>query len=158
MATFQNEGKLIRFRPDHGKRRFRQAGFSLVEVAIASLVIAIFIASILTTVTSGYAILDRSRETLRANQILQQELETVRTYNWTEMTNSANFGTTNYTDKGISYSVTRSVTNYYNSTNYSTNYMKKVTISVIWTNAPGKVITKDMTTLIVQSGLNDYIY
>lgn len=144
--------------PRSDKRRSRMAGFSLIEVAIASLVIAIFIASILTTVTSGYAVLDRSRETLRANQILQQELETLRTYSWSQVTNTANFYTTNYTDQGISYSVTRMLTNYNNSTSYSTNYMRKVTVRVVWTNAPGKSISKDMTTVITQGGLNDYIY
>lgn len=145
-------------RPGHGKRTSRRAGFSLLEVSISSLVIAIFISSILTTVISGYAVLDRSRETLRANQIIQQELETLRTYSWSQVTNAANFYTTNYADQGNSYKVTRMLTNYNNSTSYSTNYMRKVTVSVVWTNGPGKTITKDMTTLISQGGLNDYIY
>lgn len=133
-------------------------GFSLVEVSIAMLVIAILIASILTTVTHGFSILSRSRETLRANQILQQELETIRTYSWLQMTNSANFASTNSTDQGITYSITRAATNFYNSTSYCSNNMKQVTITVTWTNSSGTVESKSMTTVVNKGGLNDYLY
>jgi len=107
---------------------------------------------------AGIRILTRSRQTLRANQILQQELETIRTYSWSSVTNSSNYGATNYLDGQILYNVSRSVAAYANSTSYGTNNMRKVTITITWTNAPGKIITKDMTTLFAQGGLNDYIY
>lgn len=130
----------------------------MVEVCIATLVLGILIGSILTVVTQAYVILSRSRETLRANQILQQEMETIRTYSWSQMTNSSNFGSATYTDQGVRYSVSRSVSNCSNSTSYGTNYMKQVTVTVTWTNMSGQAISKNMTTLITQGGLNDYIY
>lgn len=141
-----------------GVYRRQAGGFSLIEVAIASLVIGILVASILSTVTHGFSILSRFRQTLRANQILQQELETIRTYSWSQMTNASNFGSSNYYDGSLLYVSTRSITNYSNSTTYGTNYMKKVTVSITWTNAPGKVANKTMTTLFTQGGLNDYLY
>lgn len=141
-----------------GPYRRRAGGFSLIEVAIATLVIGILVASILSTVTHGFSILARSRQTLRANQILQQDIETIRTYSWSQMTNAANFGSSNYYDGSLLYVTTRSITNYSNSTSYGTNYMKKVTVSITWTNAPGKVVNKTMTTLFTQGGLNDYLY
>ncbi len=140
------------------RSRATTAGFNLIEVTIATLVVGIFVCAILVSVTSGYSVLEKSRETLRANQILQQELETVRTYSWTSMTNSANFGSTNYADSGVSFAVTRSVSNYYNSTSYCTSYMREVTISIAWTNSAGSPMNKDMSTVVSEGGLNDYIY
>ncbi len=140
------------------RRHVRMAGFNLMEVTIATLVVGIFVCAILVTVTSGYSVLEKSRETLRANQILQQELETIRTYNWSAMTNNANFAPTNYTDSGVSFRVTRSVSNYYNNTTYCTNSLLEVTISIFWTNSAGNAMSKDMTTVVSQGGLNDYIY
>jgi prepilin-type N-terminal cleavage/methylation domain-containing protein len=138
--------------------RRSQAGYSLVEVSVAALVVGILIASILSTVTHGFGILARSRETLRAHQILQQEVETVRTYSWSQMTNNVNFGTTNVSDSGVVYWVTRSADSYGNSTNYGSNHLKKVTISIQWTNMTGDSMRKSMTTLVSQNGLNDYLY
>ena len=140
------------------RRTTGQAGFSLVEVSIASLVVAVLIGSILTTVTHGFGILSRSRETVRGNQILQGELETMRTYSWSQITNSGTFTNSTISDGGVIYSVTRSAAQYTNSTTYGSNYMRKVTISILWTNMTGDPITKSMTTLISQGGLDDYIY
>jgi hypothetical protein len=109
-------------------------------------------------VTHGFTILSRSRETVRANQLLQQQLETIRTYNWSQMTNNANFGTTTNQDGGILFYCSSSVQPYTNSTTYGTNNMRKVTVTVTWTNVSGLRITKSMTTLVAQGGLNDYIY
>lgn len=122
------------------------------------LVIGILVASILTTVTHGFGILSRSRETLRGNQILQQEVETIRTYTWSQMTNPANFGATSISDGGLVYYVSKSVAPYTNSTAYGTNNMRMLTVSIVWTNMTGDAITKSMTTLVSQGGLNDYIY
>jgi prepilin-type N-terminal cleavage/methylation domain-containing protein len=140
------------------RRLASRAGFNLIEVSIATLVIGILVASILTTVTHGFGILSRSRETLRGNQILQQELETIRTYTWTQMTNSANFTNSSVSDRGVIYFVTKSVVPYTNSTGYGLTNMRKVTVSILWTNMTGDPITKSMTTLVSQGGLNDYIY
>lgn len=142
----------------HAALRAGAAGFTLVEVSVATLVVGVLIASILTTVLHGFAILAASRQTLRANQILQQELETLRTYSWSQVTNTASYGSTNYLDGQINYLVTRSMMPYANGTSYGTNQMRRVTITIVWTNAPGRVISKNMTTLFTQGGLNDYIY
>jgi prepilin-type N-terminal cleavage/methylation domain-containing protein len=139
------------------RERF-QAGFNIIEVSIATLIIGVLVASILTTITHGFGILSRSRETLRGNQILQQELETIRTYSWTQMTNSANFGSTNIADGGVVYSVAKYVAPYTNSTIYGTNNIRKVTVTIVWTNMNGDQMSKSMTTLVSQGGLNDYIY
>jgi len=135
-----------------------QEGFNLIEVSIATLVVGILVASVLSTLVHGFSILSRSRQTARANQIVQQEMETIRTYTWAQMTNSANFSATNTTDGNIIYSISRSSTNHYNSTSYCTNYMRKVTITITWTNAPGKIMTNALTTVITQGGLNDYFF
>jgi prepilin-type N-terminal cleavage/methylation domain-containing protein len=141
------------------RRRFAaQAGFNLIEVSIASLVVGVLVASVLTTLVHGFSILSRSRQTLSGNQIAQQHMETIRTYTWAQMTNNTYFSATNTTDGNITYSIFRSVTNYSNSTTYGTNYLKKVTVTVTWTNAPGKVMSNQLTTVISQGGLNDYFF
>lgn len=135
-----------------------ESAFSLTEVSFAILVVGVLIAAILSTVTNGFDVLSRSRETLRGNQILQQELETIRTYTWSQMTNTANFGSTNVSDSGVVYTVTRNATPYTTTTSYCTNNMRKVTVVVVWTNMTGEAVTKSMTTLVTQRGLNDFIY
>ena len=91
-------------------------------------------------------------------EILQQELETIRTYTWTQMTNSANFTNATVSDRGVIYYVSKSVVPYTNSTGYGLTNMRKVTVSILWTNMTGDQINKSMTTLVSQGGLNDYIY
>jgi hypothetical protein len=122
------------------------------------LVAAVLIGSILTTITQGFSILTRSREIGRANQILQEELETVRTYSWSNVTNTANFNSTNYTDGGIVYAVSRAVTNSNVSYSYASNNLKEITISLVWTNHSGTVVNLKMSTLVSKAGLNDYLF
>src|SRR6266498_2256567 len=65
--------------------------YSIVEVMVAVFLLGIFIISLFAGLSSGFAVVQLARENLRATQILVQKMESVRLYNWTELTNSAYF-------------------------------------------------------------------
>src|SRR2546423_6347693 len=80
-------------------RRWRRlAGFSLLEASIGMGVIGTVVGAMLSGITAGTMTMRMTRENLRATQIMLEKVETIRLYNWDQVT-------TNY--------IPNSFTNYY---------------------------------------------
>jgi len=62
-----------------------RAAFTLVEVMIAVVITAIMFASLNLGLGQGFAIIKGARENLRATQILQERMETIRLYTWEQL-------------------------------------------------------------------------
>ena len=133
---------------------------TLVAVCIAGMMFLTLYAGF----SSGFAILQLSRENLRGTQILQEKLETLRLYNWDQLTNSSfipssfveNFYPAGQTNVGISYTGTLAVASAPITESYS-NDMRMITVNLQWTSA--KILRKrDMTTFVSRYGLQNYIY
>jgi hypothetical protein len=58
--------------------RRRTAAFSFIEVLVASAICGIMFLTLYAGFSSGFVILQLSRENLRGTQILQEKLETIR--------------------------------------------------------------------------------
>lgn len=144
------------------------AAFTLAEVLVAVLVLAIIATAFYAALSSGFAVVQSSREDLRATQILMQRLEAVRLCRWDQLTNSTfqeqydPFNTTNgsagtvYTGK-VSLSAP---TNVPSACEYFPN-VRLVTVSVAWTNNPASkplAHSREMQTLVARYGLQNYIY
>ncbi len=147
----------------HGKRTFRRA-FTLVEVLVTVAIVGTSFVSLYSGISMGFAIVNVSRENLRAVQVLQEKVETIRLYNWDQI-NSNGFIPTTFcepfypkggTNSGLVYNGTVVVTNAPISETYR-NDLRLVVLNVSWTS--GNVLRqREMQTYISRYGLQNYLY
>jgi len=147
----------------------RQHAFTLMEVMLAVVIIGIEFTGLYVGMTQGFAVVQVARENLRATQILQEKMETIRLYTWDQITDSATpfiprtFTASFYPDQaggtnnqGVLYSGTTTVANTAMTESYKDNF-KQVTVNVSWTS--GNINRqRQMTTLVSRYGLHNYIY
>ena len=145
----------------------RPGAFTLIEVMVAVAIIGVEFVSLYLGMTQGFAIIQLARENLRATQILQEKMETIRLYSWDQITTSG-FIPTNFTaafypagsqtNQGAVYQGTVTITNapVGASSGYG-NDLKLVLVQVNWNS--GRVQRqREMRTLVSQYGLHNYIY
>jgi prepilin-type N-terminal cleavage/methylation domain-containing protein len=142
--------------------------YTLVEVMIAALILAVVATAYYGGLASGFAVTDATREDLRATQILMQRIEAIRLCTWGELSNfSFNepydpLGTTNQTSGALYYGTVSisPATNIPPSLSYASN-VRQVTVSITWTNNnAGRplVHNRQAQTLVARYGLQNYIW
>lgn len=146
----------------------RAGAFSLVEVMIAVLVLAVLSSAYYAGLSSGFGFIKSSREDVRATQILTQQLEAVRLCTWSEL---RNYSFQQVYDplssvtqaRGVTYFGTVSIGNASaipNSASYAPD-MRLVTVTLSWTNLNGTMPiahTRQMQTQVARYGLQSYIW
>lgn len=144
-------------------------GVTLVEVVMATGIIAVTGAGVISSINYGLCIMRIARENQRATQVMLEKLEAIRLYNWSEVTNNgfipssftANYDPTspaNY--QGTTYYGTMSVSvpSFIGTTpSYSAN-IRQFTVSVQWTNAGGLGHARSLTTYVAQNGIQNYVW
>lgn len=138
--------------------------FSIIEATVAVALVGVVLVSLYTGISNGFAFAKVTREDLRATQILQEKMETIRLYTW-EQLNTPGFVPTNFLEGfyasgtnngGLTYTGRVVIANAPLTETYSNN-LKQVTIRVAWKS--GKVIrTREMQTFTAKHGLQNYIY
>ncbi|HAV14342.1 MAG TPA: hypothetical protein DCX06_12745 [Opitutae bacterium] len=134
-----------------------KSGFTLVEVMIAIFIFAIVITSGFACLKMGMGMVDNSRHHTRAAQIMQSEIEKIRSMPWaifnalneaeTTVTLDANFTqNSNY----AAYEVKRTIT-------AAAGNSKKVELVATWTDINGKTKSRIYVTHYTKGGLYDYI-
>lgn len=114
--------------------------------------------------STGFGVVQVSRENLRGTQILQEKMETIRLYSWDQI-NTTNFIPATFVEPF--YSVTQSVSGlmYTGSVQITaapvsepySNEMRQVAMEVHWLS--GKTSrSREMKTLISRYGLQNYVY
>jgi len=147
----------------HGRGAARRA-FTLVEVMFGVIILSVGFASLYLGFSQGFAVIQMARENLRATQILQEKMETIRLFDWTQITTAP--GTTNFTanfyplatsgNQGILYTGTRIITKAPVSESYS-NDLRLIIFQLTWTS--GNVQRqREMRTLVSQYGLHNYVF
>jgi len=143
----------------------KESAFTLAEVMMGVAVMAVMFVSLYLGFTQGFAVIQLARENLRATQVLQEKMETVRLYTW-EQINTAGFipatftapfyATGSGTNQGIIYSGTVAISNPAMAESYAGD-MKQIDVQLTWTS--GNVLrTRAMRTLVSRYGLHNYIY
>lgn len=144
-------------------------GVTLAEVVMATGIIAITGAGVISSINYGLCIMRQARENQRATQVMLEKLEAVRLYNWEQVTNSgfipANFTacydpTSPTNRQGTVYYGTLSVTApaFIGTTpNYSAS-LRQFNVSVSWTNIGGLGHTRSLSTYVAQNGVQNYVY
>jgi len=139
----------------------RERGFTLIEVMFAIGVIGVLVVALYGALASSISMVKSCQENERVTQILSDKMDTIRLYNWTQMTNK--FVLTNFV-VGIDPLNTSSRPYYTGSIaiayapitqTYRTNLLE-VTVNVDWVsgNRPQR---RSMTTYVAKYGLQSYI-
>jgi Tfp pilus assembly protein PilV len=146
-----------------------QSAFTIAEVLVAVLVLAVAAISLYSGFASGFMLVDSTRQELRATQILTQKSEAIRLCSWSSLTNCPISFTEVYDPNSPNGSVgTRYVgtisTNdpavIPNSMSYRSN-MCVATITLFWTNYIGNqrlIHSRTTQTLIARYGIQNYIW
>jgi Tfp pilus assembly protein PilV len=150
-------------------RRARLAGFTIVEVMMAAMVLVFGIATSLTALQYGMRAVDTARNMTLASQIMQSEMEILRLQNWTQISALPASATvdpsatiTSGTSTGLDatlttiagrFTVTRTVADIAGRSN-----IKLITLVVGWSGIDGRSHTLQYQTRYAKSGLSDYFY
>lgn len=140
-----------------------QRGFGLTESLIGVVVIGVVFTALYTGMTTGFQAVRSARENLRATQILLEKFETLRLYNWEQIT-STNYVPSNFTNHYV-LNPTTAGTVYYGTvsvdpapvTEQYRDDLRAVTIEISWKS--GSVTRRrSFTSLVAKYGLQHYIY
>ncbi|WP_162025766.1 MULTISPECIES: prepilin-type N-terminal cleavage/methylation domain-containing protein [unclassified Lentimonas] len=132
----------------------QQAGFSLIEVMIAMAIFAIVIVSGMACLKSGLALVENSRHHTRSAQIMQSEIERIRSMPWDEV-----IALVNESDVSLA--------NEFSETAYDVYTMQRdvsgsgdvriVTLDVAWVDLGGRPHNRTYISQYTKGGLYDYI-
>ena len=136
-----------------------RGGFTLIEVALAAAVMAMGVATSITVLQRGFAMLDTARNITTAAQIMASQMEQVRMLDWAAVSGYAAGPTTIALDTihsgnasiGNRFSMTRT-------TSAPAAEMVQVSFTVSWTAYDGRTLSRTMTTYYARYGIHDYIY
>jgi len=135
--------------------RFHPAGFTLVEVMVASLVLIFGLVTAVATSQRGLQALDTARNLTAATQLMQSEMERVRLLSWSQLQALQETGGPAVTpDSGAGdgrFACTREITDVKTG-------MKQITLTAVWRGYDGRPHTAHLITRYGKSGLNDYFY
>lgn len=130
-----------------------------MEILLAGTVLAVVAVSLYGAYSAGFAQIRLTQESLRADQILVEKLETLRVYNWADVAGGI-FFPTNFT---APFSSTSRTNLYAGSlviatvpiTESYSNNLRRVTAMVAWQSG-GLVHIRSMSTLFAQNGIYGY--
>lgn len=125
---------------------------TLIEVMVGALVLVLVFFSTFSVIQSGFEMVDVSRNTGLAGQILQSEIEDIRLKNWASLPAD---GTTSITLPSAFNAVSGRFTATRTVSSVNSD-MKKVTVQVTWTAYTGRTHTRRYETYYTKGGLNDY--
>jgi type II secretory pathway pseudopilin PulG len=143
-----------------------ESGFTLVDVIMAIAMLGVIGAGVLGSVRYGLLVMQLARENQRATQIMLAKIETIRLYDWDQVTSPTNFIPTTFTDvydpqaptnsQGASYSGTMTISSFPLPSSCATN-LRQLTVSLNWTtwSIPH---TRSITTYIAKDGIQNYVY
>jgi type II secretory pathway pseudopilin PulG len=147
-------------------RRKGQRAATLVEVVIATCILSIMGAGITSSIYYGFNMMRLARENARATQVMVEVLESVRLFNWSQVTSNG-FIPKQFTNcydpqgaigqQGPFYYGSIAVSNCPIGTSYATN-MRQMTVSLQWSTM-GKIDhSRSMSTYISRDGIQNYVY
>jgi Tfp pilus assembly protein PilV len=137
-------------------RRGKTGAFTIIEVAIASAILALAVIGTLTMASQSFIVTQNVREFSRANQILQQKMEDIRLLSFSNV-QALSSSFTDPNDSTGKYAGSIYVENYRSNPSGSVVSVK-VTLKVTWTARGGKQRSASLVSVFTSSGLNDYIF
>lgn len=154
-------------RPDRRRARRRdwRAGFTLVEVGVAALVLALVISTSLIALERGFVAIDNARYTTLAGQILQSQMEKLRLLTWAQLTDPTNGPPANGTfTPDLQSSASAQLANFTcteviaDSPAPYNGWMKDITLTATWKGSDGRQRSLSYFTRYGKYGLSDFFY
>jgi len=150
-------------------RKKHQSGWSLAELMISVVVIAIVFVSLFAAFGYGFCVIRATREDLRATQILTQKIEGIRLCTWTQLTTQCpstfqdTYTASGNTNSTLTYNGTITLASNPNLPAGYRDQVKLVTVTITWTtpgtaNDPSLTHTRSMQTESAMYGLQNYLY
>lgn len=146
-------------------RKATQNGFTVVEVMIATLVMALGISASIITIQRGFTVLDTARSTTLASQIIQSEMERIRLLSWSTVNalppkSEVNLETLFPSGDATTMQIAKRFTAIRTSTDVAgkVGEIKEIGITITWTGIDGVTHTRTSLTQYCKDGLYDYYY
>ena len=148
---------------NYGQRR----GFALAEAAIGIAIFSIMLSAMFAGLWQSLRVVEVSRENMRATQIMEEKMDTIRLYTWSQI-NATNFvpttfqvpfdsSQTNIQTGALVFLGTVSIKPVTNFTESYKGQLCEVIVSLKWTSSKSQQ-QREMTTYVSQYGLQNYIY
>jgi prepilin-type N-terminal cleavage/methylation domain-containing protein len=132
-------------------------GFTLVEMIVASLVLAMVFISSISALTYGFKLMENARFNTLASQVIQSEIETLRLNNWLQLnTLPAHEAIT--IPSGLASAAFNRFAGWRTVSSVIRTDTKLIIVGVQWTASSGQVHARRYTTYMTKDGLNDYYY
>ena len=129
-------------------------------------ILSIAAAGILGSINYGMFMMRLARENARATQVILEKIESIRLYDWDQVT-AAGFVPATFTNvydpqgginnQGAVYYGTMTVSNVPFAGSYSAN-MKQFTVTVSWTTAGAINHYREISTLVARDGMQPYVF
>lgn len=138
-----------------GRSQIR-GGYTLVEVIVAAGIFAMVIAGGIAGVQMGFQAIENARHRTRVSQILQSEVESLRSLSWKELNQlptkakidiNPEFDTSAYD----AYTVERKIL-------AESSSLRRVEVTVRYVTRKGSPVDLKYLTFFTEGGVNDYSY
>jgi|SRR5581483_9271390 len=136
---------------------WRWAGFSLIEVMIASIVLVLAITTAITTLQTGFQAVEGARNLTYASQVMQSEVERLRLKSWDQLQALQDSGDTTVAVAAVSGAPSATFTCQRTIRDLKAD-MKEITLQSSWRSHDGRTHTARFITRYGKSGLYDYFY
>ena len=146
-------------RPPVTSRLRSRRGMTITEVAMAALIMALVLATAVTTLQRAFISLQNARDLNIASQMLQSEMEKLRLADWTTVNGFTTSATTVTLDPaftanpfvGNRFTLSRTVTDPKTDT-------RIITLRVVWQGADNRPLSRRLALRYSRNGLYDYFY
>jgi prepilin-type N-terminal cleavage/methylation domain-containing protein len=144
-----------------GKRNEERTGFTLVEVLVGVVILAIMFTVLYVGITAGFGMIQLARENLRATQILQEKTETLRLLTWEDLhlmqrRMAEPYAPDSDSESGLNYDLQVTVADVSPDAAYASD-IKLVTVEATWVTG-GILRRRSMSTYVSRYGLHRYRY
>lgn len=143
------------------RRPGRRAGFTVLEVLMATFVMGFGISTAIIGLQAGFRHLDLARGTTQAAQIIQCELERIRLMSWPEvraLPASATFDGATFFSSGTAPAGQFAVTRTCAADTARPTEVVNINVSVQWQTYDRRPHTRSFNSSYVRNGLYDYYY
>ncbi len=137
---------------------------TLAEIVMATAVLGIMASGLFGSFRYGFFTLQLLRENQRATQIILENVETLRLYNWEQLTNGVYTLPDEYYDpqapancQGTTYSGTVAITNCPLTSSYAAR-LRQVTVTLNWITRGTIPHSRSITTYTAKDGIQNYVY
>lgn len=148
-------------RPQRQRRLRSEAGFTIMEVAMATFVMAFGIASTIIAMQAGYKMIDVARGTTLASQVAQSEMERIRMLSWADidaMPEKEEVDLTQVFSTDPTVAAQFRMIRVAEDVSGKEDTQREITLYVTWTSYDGRPHQRSFRTRYSKNGLYDYYY